>query len=159
MVNTPPNLVGISSCCGAASRVVSWTTTASDRSGKCFQVPGLQGFPSDYRDFGPARRVLARRVRTSGAAPDPTPMTTAANPLDLPPVDTSRKFVRVLGRRADGLVSFEFSIGWPELAVELLLPAAAFAEFCSANRVTFLDPQAGDGPATPTEPTTEETRE
>jgi hypothetical protein len=29
-------------------------------------------------------------------------------------------------RRADGLVCFEFSIGWPELAVELMLPEAAF---------------------------------
>lgn len=59
---------------------------------------------------------------------------------NLPSVDTSRKFVRVLEERADGLVSFEFSIGWPELAVELLLPGPAFAEFCTANRVQRLDP-------------------
>lgn len=53
--------------------------------------------------------------------------------------DTSLRFVRVLAQRADGLVSFEFSIGWPELAVELLLPAAAFEAFCVNNRVQRLD--------------------
>ena len=55
-------------------------------------------------------------------------------------VDTSRRFVRVTERRTDGLVAFEFSIGWPELAVDLLLPSAAFDEFCERNRVQRLDP-------------------
>lgn len=54
--------------------------------------------------------------------------------------DTSRRYVRLTERRADGLVAFEFSIGWPELAVELLLPEAAFTEFCRTNRVIRLDP-------------------
>ncbi|HEY2255385.1 MAG TPA: phenol hydroxylase subunit [Variovorax sp.] len=54
------------------------------------------------------------------------------------PCDTSLKFVRVIEERADGLVAFEFSIGWPELAVELLLPARAFAEFCASHRVQRL---------------------
>lgn len=58
--------------------------------------------------------------------------------VDLPAVNIARRFVRVLERRADGLVSFEFSVGWPELALELMLPAAAFDEFCSVNGVTFL---------------------
>ena len=53
--------------------------------------------------------------------------------------DTARRFVRVLEARADGLVAFEFAIGWPELSVELLLPSAAFAEFCSRNQVQRLD--------------------
>jgi phenol hydroxylase P0 protein len=53
--------------------------------------------------------------------------------------DTSRRFVTVLEQRADGLVLFEFAIGWPELSVELMLPAAAFDEFCAANRVQRLD--------------------
>jgi phenol hydroxylase P0 protein len=56
-----------------------------------------------------------------------------------PACDTSRRFVRVLEQRADGFVAFEFAIGWPELAVELLLPPAAFGEFCAANRVVRLD--------------------
>jgi phenol/toluene 2-monooxygenase (NADH) P0/A0 len=47
--------------------------------------------------------------------------------------------VRVTEERADGLVAFEFAIGWPELTVELLLPAPAFAEFCVTNRVLRLD--------------------
>ena len=50
-----------------------------------------------------------------------------------------RKFVRVIDERDDGLVSFEFSIGWPELAVELMLPAQAFAEFCAREHVQRLD--------------------
>lgn len=53
----------------------------------------------------------------------------------LPHCDTSRRFVRVTERRADGLVAFEFAIGWPDLAVELMLPSAAFAEFCATQRV------------------------
>ena len=52
--------------------------------------------------------------------------------------DLSRKFVRVTQVRADGLVAFEFSIGWPEMAVELVLPEAAFEEFCIANQVQRL---------------------
>ncbi len=69
--------------------------------------------------------------------------TTAPNPLipfePLPSCDTTRRLVRVIEERTDGLVAFEFSIGWPELAVELLLPAPAFAEFCAANKVERLD--------------------
>lgn len=58
---------------------------------------------------------------------------------ELPVCDQSRKYVRRLAPREDGLVAFEFSIGWPELAVELLLPGPAFAEFCATNRVQQLD--------------------
>lgn len=55
------------------------------------------------------------------------------------PLDLTKKFVRVIEHRADGLVAFEFAIGWPELLVELLLPEAAFAEFCRTHRVIRLD--------------------
>lgn len=68
---------------------------------------------------------------------DPASGTTA--PSDLPAVDTTQRFVRVTEQRADGLVAFEFSIGWPELMVELLLPRPAFAAFCSRNKVQRLD--------------------
>lgn len=54
--------------------------------------------------------------------------------------DTGRRYVRVTGQRADGLVAFDFAIGWPELSVELMLPAAAFEEFCAKNRVERLAP-------------------
>lgn len=68
----------------------------------------------------------------------------AASRADTPPppvteADLTRKFVRVTGERADGLVAFEFAIGWPELSVELLLPRAAFDEFCARQRVQRLD--------------------
>lgn len=56
--------------------------------------------------------------------------------------DTSRRYVRVTQQRADGLVAFDFAIGWPELCVELLLPRAAFDEFCATNRVIRLEPRA-----------------
>jgi phenol/toluene 2-monooxygenase (NADH) P0/A0 len=76
---------------------------------------------------------MAMLTATPDSMTDPNPK------IELPACDTSRKFVRVLADRADGFVAFEFSIGWPELAVELLLPAPAFAEFCAANGVLRLD--------------------
>ena len=53
--------------------------------------------------------------------------------------DTTHKFVRVIEALQGGLIEFEFAIGEPELFVELIMPAHAFAEFCEANRVTVLD--------------------
>lgn len=67
--------------------------------------------------------------------------------------DPGRKYVRITERRTDGLVAFEFAIGWPELCVELLLPLAAFDAFCKAQRVQFLPP----GDAGSAMDTTEET--
>jgi phenol hydroxylase P0 protein len=58
--------------------------------------------------------------------------------------DVSRKFVRVLQRRDNGLIEFEFSIGWPELAVELMLPQRAFEAFCRTHQVRRIgDPSEG----------------
>lgn len=62
-------------------------------------------------------------------------------PTTTPTVDVNLKYVRVLERRDDGLVSFEFSIGWPELAVELLLPTAAFDAFCTQHQVIWREAQ------------------
>lgn len=63
--------------------------------------------------------------------------------------DPTRKFVRVIETRGNGMVEFEFAIGEPELFVELLLPGAAFAEFCAANAVTMIEgaAPAADGDA------------
>jgi phenol hydroxylase P0 protein len=58
---------------------------------------------------------------------------------DATKVDVTRKFVRLVERRADGLVEFEFSIGLPELYVEMLLPAEAYEAFCRNNAVEFLE--------------------
>lgn len=52
--------------------------------------------------------------------------------------DVSRRFVRVVETRANGMVEFEFAVGEPEMAVELILPKPAFDEFCKSNRVEFL---------------------
>jgi phenol hydroxylase P0 protein len=52
--------------------------------------------------------------------------------------DPSRKYVRVKELRHDGFVEFEFAIGEPELFVEMILMAAAFDEFCTLNKVSFV---------------------
>jgi phenol hydroxylase P0 protein len=54
--------------------------------------------------------------------------------------DATRRYVRVCERRPDGFIEFEFAIGDPALCVELMLPEAAFHEFCLANEVIVLDP-------------------
>lgn len=73
-------------------------------------------------------------------APIPPALETA---LPEPTVcDASLRFVRVTAERADGLVAFDFAIGWPDLSVELLLPRAAFEEFCAKNQVIRLERRA-----------------
>lgn len=65
-----------------------------------------------------------------------------ANTLSSPtaqPCDIKQKFVRVRGIRPDGLVCFEFAIGWPELFVDLMLPKPAFDDFCVQNQVQLLN--------------------
>ncbi|CAM5183517.1 hypothetical protein CDEN61S_03599 [Castellaniella denitrificans] len=49
--------------------------------------------------------------------------------------DMARRSVHVLSRRANGFVEFEFSIGWPELSVELMLPEADFQAFCKTHSI------------------------
>ena len=68
-----------------------------------------------------------------------------------PPFDLTRRFVRLMRVRDDGFVEFEFAIGEPALAVELILPAAAYRAFCRDNSVTVL-PSLHDGD--PGEPVT-----
>ncbi|MDI1246028.1 MAG: phenol hydroxylase subunit [Rhodoferax sp.] len=55
-----------------------------------------------------------------------------------PTCDIKRQFVRIRQVRPDGLVCFEFAIGWPELFVELMLPQPAFDDFCVQNQVQIL---------------------
>lgn len=69
------------------------------------------------------------------------------NPTSPLPVDVNRKYVRLVERRPDGLVEFEFSISDPALFVEMLLPEAAYEEFCRTNRVILLEgerPEEGE---------------
>lgn len=58
-----------------------------------------------------------------------------------PAIDLNRKFVRLIERRPDGFVEFEFAIGDPELFAEMLLPVDAYEAFCTANHVIQLDPR------------------
>lgn len=64
--------------------------------------------------------------------------------LELTPADLDmrKRYVRVTGMRGDAFVEFEFSIGEPELCVEMILPPQAFKEFCENNRVEMLEPAA-----------------
>jgi phenol hydroxylase P0 protein len=54
--------------------------------------------------------------------------------------DLSQRFVRELRESADGLVAFEFAIGWPDMAVELAMPRPLFEAFCRQNQVQHLSP-------------------
>jgi len=51
-------------------------------------------------------------------------------PLELPACDVTQRTVRILRQRANGFIEFEFSVGWPELVVELMLTQADFEAFC-----------------------------
>ncbi len=57
--------------------------------------------------------------------------------------DITRKFVRVMRTLPNGLIEFEFAVGDPDVAAELVMPKAAFDEFCAANGVELL---TGDKP-------------
>ena len=50
-----------------------------------------------------------------------------------------QRFVRVIGVNSQGFVEFEFAVGSPELCVELMLPPAAFEEFCLMQGAVRLD--------------------
>lgn len=51
--------------------------------------------------------------------------------------DQTPRFVRITGERG-GMVEFEYSVGDPQLVLELLLPPAAFEDFCAANNATLI---------------------
>ncbi len=56
------------------------------------------------------------------------------------PFDPEHRYVRLTRVREDGFVEFEFAIGDPDLAVELILPAAAYREFCRNNHAIEVTP-------------------
>lgn len=58
-----------------------------------------------------------------------------------PAIDLNQKFVRLIERRPDGFVEFEFAIGDPDLFAEMLLPSDAYTAFCQANDVIQLGPR------------------
>lgn len=57
-------------------------------------------------------------------------------------IDDSRRWAKITGTR--GLfVEFDFTVGDPDLTVELIMPYQAFVEFCRDNNVSVL-PTGGD---------------
>lgn len=67
------------------------------------------------------------------------PQKTNSVPSPSATFDPRRQFVRVTRLNLHGFVEFEFSIGAPELCVELMLRPAAFDEFCATQKVFRLD--------------------
>ena len=55
-----------------------------------------------------------------------------------PPFDPAKRYVRVTKVRTDGFVEFAFAVGDPELAVDLILPAEAYREFCRDNQAVLV---------------------
>lgn len=57
----------------------------------------------------------------------------AEPPVEMPALlDINKRWVRVTGVQGD-FVLFNFTIGDPDLTVELILPFPAFLEFCATN--------------------------
>lgn len=54
--------------------------------------------------------------------------------------DPAQSWVRVTRVRSNGLVEFDFSIGGPEIYIELMLPMESFRKFCKHNNVGNLTP-------------------
>ena len=53
-------------------------------------------------------------------------------------LNESTRYVRVTGEVRGGFVEFQFAIGDPALYLEMILPKAAFVEFCATNKVVHL---------------------
>ncbi len=53
------------------------------------------------------------------------------------------RYVRVTGVRRDQFVEFQFSLGGPDLSLDLVLPYPAFQAFCADNGAAILPADAG----------------
>lgn len=60
--------------------------------------------------------------------------------------DVTRKFVRIMRILPNGFVEFEFAVGEPDVAAELVMPRVAFDEFCRNNQVEFIAPAVPAAP-------------
>lgn len=65
----------------------------------------------------------------------------------MPEVNANNRWVRIQRETENGFVEFEFFVADKDLCVELILPTAAFREFCASNRVRLLDAGSEPGPA------------
>ena len=64
----------------------------------------------------------------------------------VPMASAEQRFVRVTRERANGFIEFEFSIGDPEVFMEMILDRPSFAEFCSRQGARLLDPAPSASP-------------
>lgn len=62
--------------------------------------------------------------------------------------DGMPRFVHVKERRDNGIVLFDFAIGWPDLAVELAMPEALFEAFCARHQAKLVEVSLGDSMGT-----------
>lgn len=60
-----------------------------------------------------------------------------ATPL-LSPLDSRPRFVRFHRITGHGFVEFAFGVDSPDLMTELVMPLAAYKEFCKVNKVVYL---------------------
>ena len=65
------------------------------------------------------------------------------DPAQAPRFDPTTRFVRLKQVRSDGFVECEFAIGDPDLAVELILPANAYRDFCRDQQAVVISPLQG----------------
>jgi phenol hydroxylase P0 protein len=61
-------------------------------------------------------------------------------PAIAPAAEEMTKYVRITGARLGHYVEFEFWVNDRDLMVELILPFAAFKEFCDAQQARVLSP-------------------
>ncbi len=57
--------------------------------------------------------------------------------------DEQKRFVRIR-KRVRGFVEFDFAIGDPSIYIELILPDAAFEEFCKKNQAVHMTKQQAE---------------
>ena len=50
-------------------------------------------------------------------------------------MDTNKRWVNILRKTENGFVEFEFFVSDADLCIELILPEAAFKEFCLNNHI------------------------
>jgi len=56
----------------------------------------------------------------------------------MPLPDITQRYVRITRTGVNGFIEFDFTVSDEDLTVELILPEAAFYEFCTTNRVTVI---------------------
>jgi phenol hydroxylase P0 protein len=67
----------------------------------------------------------------------------SAKSADLAPGIADQCYVRVTGMLEGGFVEFEFSVGDPDLAVELVMQFSQFQEFSKRHQAVQLTPEQG----------------